>query len=255
MASKTKSSGLSDKLTPVLVLVTILLAFAVGVLWQKVSVFEGGGAKTTTTTTTGTGTDNAPAQAGPTQGKLSEEQAANVPSVTDDDHVRGASNAEVYLVEYSDYECPFCGRFHPTTQQVLDEYGDRVAVVYRHFPLRQIHPKADPAAQASECVAELGGNDAFWAFTDYLFENQATALNDLPASAAAVGVSSSAVESCLDSGKYADKVEAQYQDGITAGVTGTPGNFIMTTDGDVWLVPGAVPFETLKTTIDEALSS
>lgn len=250
-----KNTGLGEKLTPILVLATILLAFAVGVLWQKVENFDGSGSKTTTTAGTGTGTDTAAAPSGPTQGKLSDEQAAKVPPVTDKDHIRGGANPKVYLVEYSDFQCPFCEQFHPSTLQALDEYGDDIAVVYRHFPLRQIHPQAEPAAQASECVASIGGESAFWQFADYLFENQQTALTDLPASAAAVGVNSSAVETCLNDEKFADVVEEQYQGGITAGITGTPGSFVMTSDGQAWLIPGAVSFDSLKATIDEALQS
>ncbi len=98
--------------------------------------------------------------------KLPQEQASQLPSVSEQDHVKGERGAKVKLIEYSDYECPFCVRFHPTAQQVLDEYGNDLAWVYRHFPLDQIHPRARPAAEASECVAELGGEEAFWDFTD-----------------------------------------------------------------------------------------
>lgn len=248
----TTKSGLTEKITPILVIVSILLAFAVGVLWQKVSFFEEGGIKTPTANPVA---DPAAQPQAPTNGKMTEAQAANIPAVSNSDHVRGASDPEVYLIEYSDYECPFCGQFHPTTLQVLDEYPDQVAVVYRHFPLRQIHPQAEPAAQASECVAKIGGEEAFWKFTDYLFENQDTALADFAKSANAVGVNGSAVETCISSEEMAGKVEEQYQGGISSGVTGTPGNIIMNKNGEAWIIPGAVPFSSIKTTIDEALQS
>ncbi len=95
---------------------------------------------------------------------------ANMPAVTADDNILGNENARIVLVEYSDFECPFCGRFHPTAKQVLDEFGDSVALVYRHFPL-SFHPNAQQAAEASECVAKEGGNEAFWSYADSLFES------------------------------------------------------------------------------------
>jgi len=245
-------SGLTEKITPILVIVSILLAFAVGVLWQKVANFEGGGVKTTATNPVA---DTVVQPQGPTNGKMTDEQAASIPAITSSDHVRGVSDPEVYLIEYSDYQCPFCGQFHPTTLQVLDEYSDKVAVVYRHFPLRQIHPQAEPAAQASECVAEIGGEEAFWKFTDYLFENQDTALNDFAKSANAIGINGTAVETCLTNEDMAGVVEEQYQGGISSGVTGTPGNIIMNKKGEAWIIPGAVPFASIKATLDEALQS
>lgn len=251
-----KKDNSLEKFTPALVVISVILAFAVGILWQKVSVLESGGVNTRTTTGTNQGTDTAPppAQQGPSQGKMTSEEAAKIPEVTARDHVRGASNPQVYLIEYSDYECPFCARFHPTAQQVIDEYGDSVAWVYRHYPLDQLHPKARPSAEAAECVAELGGEDAFWQFTDNLFTDQSN-LNDLEAAAVEVGVSATAFNNCFDSGKYAEYVEEQFQGGMAAGVRGTPGNFVLTADGEAWFLPGAFPFEQFKTAIDEALSS
>jgi protein-disulfide isomerase len=104
-----------------------------------------------------------------TEGKLTAEQIARIPKVSAADHVRGSRSAQVFLIEYSDFQCSFCARFHPTAKQLVDEYQN-VAWVYRHFPLDAIHPLARPTAEASECVAELGGNDAFWEFTDAIFE-------------------------------------------------------------------------------------
>lgn len=98
-------------------------------------------------------------------------QADNVPPVTDDDHIFGDKDAPVKIVEYSDFECPFCASVHPTLKQLVVDYDGDVAWVYRHYPL-DFHPNAQPAAEASECIAELGGNDEFWEFSDYIFANQ-----------------------------------------------------------------------------------
>jgi protein-disulfide isomerase len=98
------------------------------------------------------------------------EAAASMPAVSDSDHFRGSRDAKVVFVEYSDYDCPFCSRLHPTLKRLVDEYDGRVAWVYRHFPLTQLHPQARDVSIAAECAAELGGNDAFWEFTDRYFE-------------------------------------------------------------------------------------
>jgi protein-disulfide isomerase len=251
-----KGDGLLEKLVPILLLASIGLAFAVGVLWQKVSQLEGGGVKVTGVNQAGTGTDTTTTTDTadlPTQGKLSADQASKLPGLKDADHLRGSKNAKVFLVEYSDFQCPYCAQFHPTAQQVMDTYGSDVAWIYRHYPLDQLHPQARAAAEASECVAELGGNDAFWKYADYVFGNQETALDDLATAAQKAGVSSSAFNNCVDAGKYKDLVENDLQEGITAGVQGTPGNFVMNANGDVWFIPGAYPFDQVKTVIDEAL--
>lgn len=85
------------------------------------------------------------------------------------DAIRGNRNADIALIEYSDYECPFCSRVHPTYQQLMEDYGDQIMWVYRHFPLESIHPNAIPYAVGAECAKEQGGNDAFWDYTDILF--------------------------------------------------------------------------------------
>lgn len=103
--------------------------------------------------------------------KLAASEAASFKAVSVEDHLRGDRDAELVMVEYSDFQCPFCQNFHATALQALSEYDGRVAWVYRHFPLDNIHPYARPAAEASECVAELGGDEAFWKFADEVFAN------------------------------------------------------------------------------------
>lgn len=251
--SETSKSGLFERFVPVLLVVTVGLAFLVGVLWQKVNNLEGGsGNNLVGNNNVANDQPNIPAN-----GKLTEDQVKNIPSVSDSDHIQGSKDAEVVLVEYSDLECPFCERFHPTAKQAREEYGDKVAWVYRHFPLETLHPRALPSALASECVAKIGGNDAFWKFTDTVFSDQAKYLTEdgLKQAASMAGVSGSAYDSCYSSKEFEDKIRQSITDGTTAGVTGTPATFVINKKGEAWLVGGAVPYESLKATIDEALGS
>lgn len=169
-------------------------------------------------------------------------------SIGKNEVVRGNRNASVVMIEFSDYQCPFCSRMHDTMKQVMDEYGDQVAWVYRHFPLDSIHPTARKAAEAAECANDQG---KFWEYSDAIFDNQndlAQGESALRQLAADIGLKQSSFDKCLDSGKYASKVQADYQEGIRNGVTGTPGTFI---NGQ--LVKGAVSFSSLKQIIDQAL--
>ncbi len=182
--------------------------------------------------------------------------AKNVNPVSKADHVRGNPKAKVTIIEYSDFECPFCSRFHPTVMQVLEEFSDDVNWVYRHFPLTSIHPSAMSAAIASECAGDVGGNDAFWGFTDKLFSNQHSLGNSLYTRIASeIGLSEDAFSSCLNSGKYQDKVRADMQNATDAGGRGTPFSVIVTDKGDVFPFSGALPYENVRALVVEALKN
>ncbi len=230
-----------------LVVLLIAASFGLGFLWNKVKNLEGGsGESNQGNTATNTRPTKSPSR--------------KVAPVTNSDHIRGNRKAQIALIEYSDLECPFCKRFHPTTKKLLEEFGDKLMIVYRHFPLTQLHSKAQKEAEATECVAELGGNDKFWAFVDKIFEvtpsNNGLDLNKLPELAAEVGVDKKKFQDCLDSGKHKKTVEDQFRSGIQAGVTGTPGNILLNLKtGETKLVPGAVPFETMKREIEKMLGS
>lgn len=173
------------------------------------------------------------------------------------DHIRGDKNAKVFVIEYSDFECPFCKRFHPTMQQLFSDYQGKVAWVYRHFPL-SFHANAQKEAEASECASEQGGNDAFWKYADKILERTTSngtgfALTDLVPLAKEIGLDDAKFKSCLDSGKYAKHVQQDEQEGQAAGVTGTPGSIIWTKDGKSQLISGAVPLSSLKAVIDQSL--
>lgn len=176
--------------------------------------------------------------------------------VTDKDWTRGKKNAKIAVVEFSDTECPFCKRFHPTMQQLVKEYPNDVKWIYRHFPLTSIHTKAVKEAEATECAGELGGNEGFWKYIDRLFE--VTPSNDgldpaqLPQIAEDVGLNRKKFESCLESGKYAEKVQKQADDAIAAGARGTPYSVVVVGDQNV-PVSGALPYEQLKSIIDQLI--
>lgn len=191
------------------------------------------------------------AQAKPADNAAGDTAAAAGPvdiTVTTADHMRGGKNAKVTIVEYSDFECPFCGRAHPTVKQVLDTYKDDVRIVYRHFPL-SFHAQAQKAAEASECAADQG---KFWEFHDLVFENQDLLQGGVPQLkkwAAELRLNTSKFNSCLDSGEKADKVQSQADEGAALGVTGTPGFFVNGIS-----VVGAQPFSTFKKIIDDELA-
>ncbi len=152
----------------------------------------------------------------------------NIKPISKDNHILGNPDAPVALVEFSDTECPFCKMFHTTMQSLMNTYGKdgKVAWVYRHFPLDSIHPKARNEAEATECVNDLGGNTAFWKMLDTIYAN--TPSNNgldaakLPEFAKLAGVDVAKFNSCLESGKFASKVNSDFQDGVAAGAQGTP---------------------------------
>lgn len=179
-------------------------------------------------------------------------------SITKDDHIRGDPDAPVKIVEYSDFECPFCKSFHPTMQQAMKEYDGKVAWVYRHFPLDQLHSKARKEAVASECANELGGNDAFWKYTDRFFEltpsNDQTNIDTvLPQIAEEIGLDGAKFASCLKSGKYDAHIEENVQNATATGGNGTPWSIVIAPSGKKYPLSGAQPYAAVKQLIDIAL--
>ncbi|MEK7159000.1 MAG: DsbA family protein [Patescibacteria group bacterium] len=168
--------------------------------------------------------------------------------ITKSDHVRGNFNAPITLVEYSDFECPFCEKIYPTFKKLLSDYPDQVRLVYKHFPLG-FHPNAQKAAEASECADEQG---KFWEYHDTLFDNQANgfSLTNFKQWAEDLKLNTKKFNNCLDSGKYTEKVQADETDGQSRGVNGTPATFV---NGQ--LVSGAVPYESFKSIIDQLISN
>lgn len=182
---------------------------------------------------------------------------SEVAPVTEKDHILGNANAEIVVVEYSDTECPFCKVFHATMHQVVEDYQGRVAWVYRHFPIVQLHARAPKEAEATECAAELGGNQAFWSYIDRLFElttsNDGLDPAELPKIAAAVGLNQAAFNTCLSSGRYTNFVAQSVEEAVKAGARGTPHSIILTRDGKQVVINGAEPVASVKAKIDSLI--
>jgi protein-disulfide isomerase len=159
---------------------------------------------------------------------------------------RGPAGAKVTIVEFSDFQCPYCARARPVLEQVMKQYGSDVRLVFRDFPL-SFHDNAAKAAEAGHCADEQG---RFWAMHDWMFENQSKlTVSELKDAAPGLGIDRKKFDQCLDSGKYGDVVTQNERDGEKAGVSGTPAFFI---DGE--MLSGAQPFEKFKAAIDRALA-
>lgn len=159
---------------------------------------------------------------------------------------KGPADAPITIVEFSDFQCTYCKRVVSVLDQVLERYPDKVRLAFRDFPIANIHPQAEKAAEAAHCAAEQG---KFWEFHDLLFEKQdAIPTTNFAEHAKALGLEVTTFQTCIDGGKYQEKVERNYAAGVKAGVSGTPAFFI-----NGRLLSGAQPLEAFKTVIDEEL--
>ena len=191
----------------------------------------------------------------------SENIAETIRPIDVNDHILGSSDARILVVEYSDTECPFCKIFHNTMLTIMQEYGkeEKVAWVYRHFPIAELHSKSFNEAVAQECAGNLGGNSKFWEYTNKLYE-VTPSNNDLdPAEltkiATEVGLSSTAFNVCLESGEFDPKVNFDIQNAQEIGITGTPHSIIIDTKTNEYhTIEGAYPYIQIKTAIDLILS-
>ncbi|MFH1956390.1 MAG: thioredoxin domain-containing protein [Patescibacteria group bacterium] len=192
--------------------------------------------------------ENNPTQPTPPIQQLPSNQAPAIQTfeITKENHIRGNFDSPITLVEFSDFECPFCERHYPTLNKILNDYKGKVRLAYKHFPL-SFHPNGQKAAEASECADEQG---KFWEYHDKLFENLSGgySLDNFKKWAKDLGLNSGKFNECLDSGKYAKKVQADFQEGTEKGVNGTPATFV---NGQ--LVSGALPYDSFKQIIDSLL--
>ena len=188
-----------------------------------------------------------------------------VPAFNEKDHYRGSKNAEITMITYSDYECPFCNRWHPTFNSLVEKYGDQITFVYRHFPL-SFHAHADTLAQASECVAEYAGEEAFWKLTDKIYERMADQTiftiegensiiteDTILTMAANAGASQVQVQECLNNQEKATIVNEMVAGATSAGIGGTPSTVIISKKGGRELVPGAIPLAEVEVMLEKHL--
>lgn len=162
-----------------------------------------------------------------------------------EEHIRGNHDAPVAIVEFSDFQCPYCGAVQPTLEQLLQEYPEDVGIIYRHFPLPS-HDYAAKAAEASECASDQG---MFWEYHDMLFQNQKSLdMNSLKGYAARLGLNSTAFNACLDSGVMSQRVRFAQDSGVENGVSGTP-TFLI----NGRKIYGNQPYSVFKAEVEKAL--
>jgi protein-disulfide isomerase len=160
----------------------------------------------------------------------------------------GHKNAPITLVEFSDFQCPYCQSTAPTLKRIAEKFGDQVNIVYRQYPIPSLHPYATKAAEASLCANDQG---KFWQLHDAMFEDQKKlTVSDLKATARRLGIDGKKFDSCLDTGRYVEQVQNDQREAQRVGVTGTPAMFIngVSVDG------GAVPYATLESLIQKELA-
>lgn len=220
----------------VLVILLIGAAFLIGSMWTKIKTMENRTAKKVAETTL--------QPTGSVAGVALNTGKVEV-AITPNDPVRGNSQAKVTIIEFSDFQCPFCGRAEPTLKQIFETYGDQVKLVYKNFPL-PFHEHAQDAAIAALCAKDQG---KFWEYHDVLFQNQdSLKITDLKKYASDLSLKTQNFNSCLEDKKYKGQIEADMMEGNKLGVRGTPAFFI-----NGRLVSGAQPFENFRTIIDEEL--
>jgi len=194
--------------------------------------------------------------------------AKNIAPISDTDHVEGNRDADITIYEYSDFECPFCKRFSSTTSEIVAKSGGKVNTVYRHFD--GLHaPLSTKEANAAECAAEQGGDEAFFAYHHELYKRTASNgrsltikgkadagldLAELPKIAEKLGLDVDKFNTCVAENRYSDKIKADTQSGVAAGIQGTPGVIVKNNKtGEVIVGRGAEPIENIQFYVNELL--
>ncbi len=246
---------IGSNVTPILVVLLVVASFFIGSLWTKVKYLEKAPAQPVIAANNG---NNAPAPQAPG------DDGTPVKVSIDDDPVLGDKNAKVTLIDFSDYECPFCKRhFTDTYPQLKKDYIDtgKVKMVFRDLPL-SFHQNAPKEAEAAECARKQGGDSAYYKYHDQIFTKTTSngtglALDQLPIIAKELGLNVNQFQSCLDSGEFKAEIDKDITDAGKVGASGTPTFFIgkSTSNGEIEgiKVVGAQPYSAFKVIIDEQL--
>lgn len=173
-----------------------------------------------------------------------------IPEVTEGDFIQGSSKADITIVEYSDFSCGFCAKYHPTMKQIVSNYEGKVKWVYRHLPIFN-----KPAAVSSSCVGNILGDEAFFKYADKLFENQKDINSDLlKREALALGLKDSEYDSCINDKVLNDKISSEFTSvRVLAGFNGTPTSVLIDKDGNMYPFSGALPYEEVSALVDSFL--
>lgn len=175
------------------------------------------------------------------------------------DNIRGNPNAPVMFVTYTNYECPSCRNFHLSMNRILQEYGQQgdIAWTFRHLPLERDYPNANRVANAAECVAELGGNQAFWIFSDELFRDRSslgpTRLSQLPQYATTAGVLETDFNRCMNEERHLEEINSQADDATASGAFSIPYTVVMAGE-EIGVINGSVPHADLRQIVESAIA-
>lgn len=186
------------------------------------------------------------------------QQDGRLRPVDETDYIYGNPNAPIMIVEYSDYECPFCKQFHATMHQIMDEFGvgGKVAWVYRQLPLPQLHPNATKISEAALCVGDIGGNSAFWSFSNLIFDerdlDEPTNVTKLIDYAEEVGVDKNDYISCINSGRMQEAVLQSAEEGFRLGGQSTPYTVITVGDQEA-VINGAQPYDVVESIVSNLI--
>jgi len=180
--------------------------------------------------------------------------SANVPAPSASDHIIGSLSAPIVLVEYSDFQCPYCQMIYPSLKQIVSQSGGQIAWVMREFPLYQIHPEAMPAANAAECIAAQLGSTGFWEYADAVFNNQSSLNASYSASLAKqFGANMALYNSCITNSTYLNTIQTETADAEASGGNGTPFTVVINTKtGKQYPISGAVSLAQIQAVIAQA---